>query len=84
MSVDRLLTLVQAADRLGCSTRTLRRRIADGSLPAFRDGGLVRVRVGDLERYVAANVIRTTLTRAGVRAAGVVLPAGDRLWDATT
>jgi excisionase family DNA binding protein len=77
-----LLTLAEAADRLGCSTRTLRRRIDDGSLPAFRDGGLVRVREADLERYVAANVTRVALARSGVRAAGVVLPAGARLWDA--
>jgi excisionase family DNA binding protein len=78
----RLLTLSQAAAELSCSTRTLRRRIADGSLPAFRDGGLMRVRDVDLERYVAANVTRAELRRAGVRAAGVVLSARARLWDA--
>lgn len=77
----RLLTLDEAAGRLSCSTRTLRRRIRDGSLPSFRDGGLVRVRDVDLERYVAANVARVELHRAGVRTAGVVLPSRARLWD---
>ena len=77
----RLLTLEEAAEQLACSTRTLRRRIDAGSLPAFRDGGLVRVRLDDLERYIAANVTRQTLARAGVPAAGVALPVGARLWD---
>lgn len=77
----RLFTLEEAAEWLGCSARTLRRRIDDGSLPVFRDGGLVRVRAVDLERYVAINVTRAALTRAGVRTAGVVLPAHTRLWD---
>jgi excisionase family DNA binding protein len=81
---DRLLTLEDAAERLACSTRTLSRRIADGSLPVFRDRGLVRIRETDLERYIAVNVTRTELFRSGVRAAGVVLPAGARLWDDRT
>jgi excisionase family DNA binding protein len=81
VSSQRLLTIEEAAARLACSTRTLRRRIDDGSLPAFRDGGLVRVREHDLERYVAANVTRATLKRLGVRTAGVVLPTRERLWD---
>jgi excisionase family DNA binding protein len=76
-----LLTLGEAAERLGCSTTTVRRRIREGALPVFRDGRLLRVRDGDLERYIAANVTRGTLGRAGVRAAGVVLPAHARLWD---
>lgn len=37
------LTAAQAADRLGISLRTVRRRIADGSLPSVRIGGAVRV-----------------------------------------
>ena len=35
---DRTLTLAAAADRTGISVKTLRRRIADGSLPAYRTG----------------------------------------------
>jgi excisionase family DNA binding protein len=43
------LTAVQAAERLGISLRTVRRRIADGSLPSVKIGGAVRVPVSALE-----------------------------------
>jgi excisionase family DNA binding protein len=40
-----------AAEELGTSTKFIRRRIADGSLPAFRIKGsrLIRIRRSDLE-----------------------------------
>ena len=42
-----------AADMLGISVHTLRRRIAAGELPAFRTGRrIIRVRVSDLERLL--------------------------------
>lgn len=44
------LPLSVVADEYGISTRTLRRRIADGTLPAYRVGGQVRVREADLEQ----------------------------------
>ena len=45
------LSLQQAAARYGVSVDTLRRRIAEGRLPASRFGvRLIRVRVEDLER----------------------------------
>lgn len=44
------LSLADAADRLGVSTVTVRRRITDGRLRAFRLGKrLIRIRVEDLE-----------------------------------
>ena len=43
------LTAVQAAARLGISLRTVRRRIADGSLPSVKIGGAVRVPASALE-----------------------------------
>ncbi len=44
------VSLAQAADILGISVHTLRRRIAAGQLPAFRTGRrIIRVRVRDLE-----------------------------------
>jgi excisionase family DNA binding protein len=43
------LTAAQAAVRLGISLRTVRRRIADGSLPSVKIGGAVRVSVSALE-----------------------------------
>lgn len=47
------VSLAQAADILGISVHTLRRRIAAGELPAFRTGKrIIRVRVKDLERLL--------------------------------
>ena len=44
------ISLAAAADMLGISVHTLRRRIAAGELPAFRTGKrIIRVRVSDLE-----------------------------------
>lgn len=44
------VSLSHGADYLGISVQSLRRRIADGSLPAFRVGPKsVRVYVDDLE-----------------------------------
>jgi excisionase family DNA binding protein len=45
------ISLATAADMLGVSVHTLRRRIAAGELPAFRAGKrIIRIRVSDLER----------------------------------
>jgi len=47
------ISLAAAADILGISVHTLRRRIAAGKLPAFRSGRrIIRVRVSDLERLL--------------------------------
>jgi len=47
------VSLAQAADILGISVHTLRRRIAAGELPAFRTGRrIIRVRLEDLERLL--------------------------------
>ena len=47
------VSLAQAADILGISVHTLRRRVAAGELPAFRTGRrIIRVRVTDLERLL--------------------------------
>ena len=44
------ISLRKAADTLGVSVRTLRRRVASGELPAYRSGRrIIRVRVHDLE-----------------------------------
>jgi excisionase family DNA binding protein len=47
-----LLTVEQVAERLSVSTRTVRRLIDSGELPAHRMGRMVRVSVDDLERYI--------------------------------
>ena len=77
--MSELLTLRQAAQLLGCSIATVKRRIAAGSLPAFKDGGLVRVREDDLRRYVAERVARAAAGRPA--ATGSTLAPGARLWD---
>jgi excisionase family DNA binding protein len=47
---DELLSYEQAAEEMGCSLRTIDRRVADGSLPVIALGGLRRVRRSDVER----------------------------------
>ena len=45
------LNIKQSAEFLICSQDTIRNRIADGSLPAYRFGGrLIRVKKSDLEK----------------------------------
>lgn len=47
------ISLAAAADILGISVHTLRRRIAAGELPAFRSGRrIIRVRTSDLENLL--------------------------------
>ena len=43
------LTAKETAERLGISLRTVRRRIADGSLASFKIGGAVRIPASALE-----------------------------------
>src|SRR5450759_1088050 len=61
------LTAAQAAARLGISLRTVRRRIADGSLPSVKIGGAVRVPASALEPPVAGSA---TAAREAVVAYG--------------
>ncbi len=75
-----LLTLEEAAGRLGCSTSTIKRRVQAGALPAFVDGRLVRVREEDLRRFVLERVTRRG-TRPIAAVAGRALPSGSRLWE---
>ena len=45
------ISVSEAADTYSCSTRTIRRRIADGTLRAYRVGPkLIRIDPGDLDR----------------------------------
>ena len=44
------VTLAEAADLMSVSVKTLRRRIADGTIPAYRCGRrVIRVRIEDVE-----------------------------------
>ena len=49
-----LVDIQAGARRLGCSVKTLRRRIATGELPAFRlkNSTLLRIEVADLDNLL--------------------------------
>jgi excisionase family DNA binding protein len=50
LTARKTLTVQEAAQVYGCSVRTIRARIADGSLPAYRLGPrAIRIRVEDLD-----------------------------------
>lgn len=87
----RLLTYRQAADLLACSPRTIARRVHSGLLTVVIDGGMRRIPERDLDRYVAARMIRPADPRRsgrdGTNARGQTtdLPGQAvrvrRLWD---
>ncbi len=52
---DHLLTVEETADVLNTSTKTIYRRIKTGELPAYRDGGILRIHPDDLARYIATH-----------------------------
>lgn len=52
VTVPALLSVAHVATVLDCSTRTVRRRIHDGALPAVIEGERTMVRGDDLKRYV--------------------------------
>ena len=54
VDVPRLLTRQEVADHIGCSLDSVDRRIADGRLPAIRDGRLVRIAWADLQAFLRA------------------------------
>jgi excisionase family DNA binding protein len=56
MSVT-LLTAAEVAEQLRVSTMTVYRLIRRGELPAVRVGRNYRVREGDLETYLAGQVV---------------------------
>jgi excisionase family DNA binding protein len=52
--LDRLLTVEEAAERLGTSTRFVRRLIFERRIAFVKVGRHVRITPGDLDAYVAA------------------------------
>jgi len=52
VQVPALLTVAQTGQILGCSLRTVRRRIADGSIPAVLEHDRTMVRADDLRGYI--------------------------------
>lgn len=53
------LTVKQAAERLNVSTKTIFRRIKDGSISAIRLGEkTIRIEDAELQRYANSNLIK--------------------------
>jgi len=49
---ERLLSVEEIAERIGCSIRTVRRWVASGSLASVKVGGLRRVSPSALDRFL--------------------------------
>lgn len=49
---EKLLTETEVSGILGCSVRTVRRRIEAGDLAVIRDGRLKRIQPEDLRIYI--------------------------------
>ena len=60
--LDRLLTVEEAADRLGTSVRFVRRLIAERRIAYVRVGRHVRICPADLDAFIAAGRV-TALRR---------------------
>jgi len=56
----RRVYLATAAAYLGMHERTVRRRIEEGLIPAFRDGKVYRISVAALVRYQRNELARST------------------------
>jgi excisionase family DNA binding protein len=52
--MDRLLTVEQAAERLGTSVRFVRRLVAERRIAYVKLGRHVRIAAADLEAFIAA------------------------------
>jgi excisionase family DNA binding protein len=59
--MDRLLTVEQAADRLGTSVRFVRRLIAERRIAYIRVGRHVRIAEADLASFVAAGRVEASV-----------------------
>ena len=51
----RFFSVIEIAEALGVSTKTVRRRISEGVLACHRIGGVLRISEDDYASYVAQN-----------------------------
>jgi excisionase family DNA binding protein len=58
--MDRLLTVEEAADRLGTSVRFVRRLIAERRIAYIRIGRHIRIAEADLASFVAAGRVEAS------------------------
>jgi excisionase family DNA binding protein len=64
--LDTLLTVEQAAERLGTSVRFVRRLIAERRIAYVKLGRHVRIAVVDLEAFIVAGRVEDSATRRAV------------------
>jgi excisionase family DNA binding protein len=64
--LDTLLTVDQAAERLGTSVRFVRRLIAERRIAYVKLGRHVRIAVVDLEAFIVAGRVEDSSTRRAV------------------
>jgi excisionase family DNA binding protein len=57
---DRLLTPEEACEVLSISRRTLGRILSEGGLPSIRVRRHIKIRVSDLNRFLAGEQTKTT------------------------
>lgn len=50
--VRKLVSYTEAAEMLSCSVSTVKRRVAAGQFRPVRDGGIVRLRINDLDDFI--------------------------------
>ncbi len=55
-SMQSLISLAEAADQFGISVKTLRRRIADGTIHGYRVGRLIRVDLDELHERLLVEI----------------------------
>jgi excisionase family DNA binding protein len=65
--MDRLLTVAQAADRLGTGPRFVRRLIAERRIAFVKVGRHVRIATSEIEDFIAAGTVEPIPAGAALR-----------------
>lgn len=65
--MDRLLTVDEAAARLGTPARFVRRLVAERRIPFTKIGKYVRFRAEDIEAFIDAGRVEPTLRSGAAR-----------------
>jgi excisionase family DNA binding protein len=65
MMTDRLLTVGEAADRLGTSTRFVRRLVFERRIAFVKVGRYVRIAEADLDAFIVAGRVDALRREAG-------------------
>lgn len=53
---QQLVSLAEAAEQFGVSVKTIRRRIADGTVHGYRVGRLIRVDLNELQQQLLVEI----------------------------